>query len=77
MKHYRHMVQFYVGVQGEGKGSVKPTLLGQDGSIIRYELTTSDVKNLSIGLAKLSSLLLAAGAESVYPSVYGIPSITE
>lgn len=75
MKHFKHMAHFYIGVQGTGKGSVKPTWFGHDSAILRYELTASDVKNLSIGLSKAAALLLAGGAEAVFPSVFGLPSI--
>ncbi len=75
MESYRRMAHFYIGVQGTGKGSVKPTWFGHDSAILRYELTTSDVNNLSTGLAKAAALLLAGGAEAVFPSVYGIPAI--
>jgi choline dehydrogenase-like flavoprotein len=42
---------------------------------VRYELSDEDAKALSIGLARLSELLLAAGAREVFPSVWGLPSI--
>ncbi len=75
MKHVRHMAHFYVGVRGSGQGSVRPTLFGQDSTLLRYELSEIDNYNLSVGLARMATCLLAAGAKAVFPSVYGIPSI--
>jgi choline dehydrogenase-like flavoprotein len=42
---------------------------------LRYDLSEEDHINLSHGLARLATLLLAAGAEEVFPTVYGIPTI--
>jgi choline dehydrogenase-like flavoprotein len=75
MRHHRHMAQYYVGVRGSGRGWVRPTLFGDDATLVRYELSDEDTKALSIGLARLSALLLAAGAREVFPSVWGLASI--
>ena len=75
MRHHRHMATYYVGVRGTGKGSVRPSRAGSDSTRIRYDLSELDIHGLGVGLARLSSLLLAAGAEVVYPSVYGVPTI--
>ena len=75
MRDVRSMAQYYVAVRGTGRGWVRPSLLGSDGTLVRYELTDSDVHLLGVGLARLSQLLLAAGAVEVFPSVWGIPEI--
>jgi choline dehydrogenase-like flavoprotein len=75
MRHFDLMAQYYVGVRGTGKGSVRPALLGEDATVIRYALSATDLRNLSVGLARIATLLLAAGAHEVFPSVWGIPSI--
>jgi choline dehydrogenase-like flavoprotein len=75
MEHYRDMAMYYVAVRGTGLGSVRPSLLDDGRMTVRYELSDEDVRNLSKGLARLATLLLAAGAEAVYPAVRGIPSI--
>ena len=69
------IVLFYVAVRGTGKGSVSSGILGQDATHIRYELSDEDHLNLSRGMARLSTLLLEAGADEVYPCVYGLPTI--
>jgi choline dehydrogenase-like flavoprotein len=50
-------------------------MLGDGSTTIRYELDPEDVVSLSNGFARLATLLLAAGAEEVMPSVHGLPSI--
>jgi choline dehydrogenase-like flavoprotein len=75
MAHHRHFAQYYVGVRGSGRGSVRPTMFGPDRTLIRYELSDIDLYNLSVGLARLSTLLLAGGAEAVHPSVHGVGAI--
>ena len=76
MARHRHMAQYYVGVRGSGRGSVRPSVSGADRTLVRYELSDIDLYNLGVGLARLASLLLAGGAEVVHPSVHGLPAIT-
>lgn len=75
MESVRNMAGYYVAVRGRGRGQVRPGVLGDDSTVIRYELADEDVVNLSNGLARLSELLLAAGAEELFPSVQGLASI--
>lgn len=76
MKHYRNMASYYVGVRGTGLGSVRTALTGDGEAVLKYELSDVDVRHLSQGLARLSTLLLASGAKEVYPCVFGLPKIT-
>jgi choline dehydrogenase-like flavoprotein len=76
MERYPYMASYYVAVKGVGRGSVRPSVLDSDASVIRYNLTYDDLQNLSVGLARLASLLFAAGAKAVYPGVFGLPSMT-
>lgn len=75
MSAYRNMAAYYVAVRGSGRGSVRPSLLDGGAPALRYELSHEDLINLSKGLARLATLLLAAGATHVYPSVQGLPVI--
>jgi len=70
-----YMASYYVAVKGDGRASVRPSVLDPDSSVIRYNLTQTDLRHLSNGLARLASLLLAAGAKAVYPGVQGLPAI--
>ena len=74
MKEHRNMATYYVAVRGSGAGWVRPSFFADD-TLMRYELSEADVLHLSQGLARLSALLLAAGAEEVVPTVRGIASI--
>lgn len=74
MDDYRRIATYYVAVRGTGRGMVRPAL-DDDHAHLFYELSNVDVRHLSQGLARLSTLLLAAGAKKVYPSVQGLPSI--
>ena len=76
MRDLDYMAGYYVGVRGRGQGSVRSSVLGDDGAIARYEVADEDVLNLSNGLARLAMLLLAAGAEEIYPAVQGLAPIT-
>jgi choline dehydrogenase-like flavoprotein len=76
MRDYRHMAMYSVTIHGTGKGQVRPSLLEEGRSTVRYELSKHDVHNLSQGLARLCMLLLVAGAKEIYPCVRGLPKIT-
>jgi choline dehydrogenase-like flavoprotein len=69
------MAGYYVACRGRGRGQVRSSSLGDDATILRYELAEEDALNLSNGLARLATLLLAAGATSVHPTVQGLPTI--
>lgn len=71
----RNMAAYYVAVKGTGQGWVRPSVLGDGATVMGYELSADDVGNLSRGLARLSMLLFAAGAEQVLPAVQGIASM--
>ncbi len=75
MRHHRSMAQYYVGVKGSGRGSVRPSFLSPDNALIRYDLSDVDLRGLSAGLARLATALLAGGAHEVHPSVQGVPAI--
>lgn len=75
IRDHRKTAIYYVAVQGSGVGSIRPSAFEHGPTEIRYELSRYDVKNLSKGLARLATVLLAGGAEEVYPSVTGLPSI--
>jgi choline dehydrogenase-like flavoprotein len=71
----RQMAAYYVGVRGTGRGSVRPSWVGDGLPRIHYWMSREDVTNLSRGLTHLSTLLLAAGAKAVYPATFGLAPI--
>jgi choline dehydrogenase-like flavoprotein len=70
-----HLGAWYVAVRGIGKGSVRPSAWARRDTNARYDLAPEDLRHLSRGLARLSALLLAAGAMAVYPAVWGMDPI--
>src|SRR6185295_6934119 len=75
MRDRDRMASFYVAVRGAGRGRVRPAAFDARASAPRYELTHDDLRHLSVGLARLSRLLLAAGARSIAPAVRGLAPI--
>jgi choline dehydrogenase-like flavoprotein len=71
----RHMATYYVAVRGTGTGTVRPSLLRNGGARLRYTMSSSELENLGRGIARLSLLLLRAGATEVYPGIVGAPVI--
>jgi len=75
MSQHQYLASYLIVVKGAGKGYVRPCPLKDQGTMIWYNLSPSDLANLSRGLARLSALLLAGGAREVYPCVYGLGPI--
>jgi choline dehydrogenase-like flavoprotein len=75
MQNLPFMASYYVAVKGTGQGFVRPSPVGDSGTHLRYNLSDEDLMNLSRGLARLATLLLAAGAEAIFPTVQGLPAI--
>jgi choline dehydrogenase-like flavoprotein len=73
--YHRHMAAYYVAVRGTGKGYVHASALSDQDTNINYTLSGEDLANLSKGLARLSMLLLAGGAEEIFPCVHGLAPI--
>lgn len=71
----RRMAAYYVGVRGTGRGSVRPSWVGDGLPRIHYWMSREDVTNLSRGFAHMCRLLLAAGAEVIYPATFGMPPV--
>jgi choline dehydrogenase-like flavoprotein len=70
MRQRKKMANYYVSVRGTGHGSVRAAMLGE-AAALRYDLSDTDVANLSRGLAHLSRLLFSAGAKKLFPSIEG------
>ncbi|MBI4952653.1 MAG: GMC family oxidoreductase [Myxococcales bacterium] len=59
-------------VRAEGRGTVRP---GPTHPFVTYSLTPDDVKKARRGVRRLAEVLLAAGAEEVYPGVPGFDPV--
>jgi len=75
MRYWRHIALYYTMAVSSGKGKITQLPLTKDSVMARYSLSRGDRKNISEGVAKLSELLLTAGAEEVYPDIHGHPPI--
>jgi choline dehydrogenase-like flavoprotein len=61
---------YYAAITSEGRGTVRTVPRLHD-PLVTYRLTARDRAMLGSGLARLATLMLAAGAEEVYPSFRG------
>lgn len=73
MRYWRHIALYYTMTVSSGKGRIMQLPFTKNSVIAGYFLTKADRKNLSEGVAKLSELLLTAGAEEVYLDIHGHP----
>ena len=84
LDHYKHirlvdekwhkMAVFYAMIIPQGTGTVRKLPIFKD-PLISYNLTQVDRKTLARALKKLCELLLAAGAQTIFPSIHNGPLI--
>lgn len=67
---WRRSTAYYAATTSEGRGRVR-VVPGRSDPVVTYPLTGRDVAALRSGLARLLHLLLAAGADEVYPGTLG------
>jgi len=67
---WRHMAVYYAMITGPHTGTIR-SVFGQRDPLIRYSLSALDLQDLATALRRLTRLLLAAGATTVYPSMPG------
>ena len=65
---------YYAAITSEGKGRVK-AIPGLRDPLVTYHLSSRDKQLLRSGLSRLTLLMLAAGADEVYPSYHHAPVI--
>lgn len=65
---------YYAMITSEGTGTVR-TLPGFRDPLVRFALTQTDRKNLADGLRKLSQLLFASDATTLYPALTRGPTL--
>jgi nucleoside-diphosphate-sugar epimerase len=73
MADWSRMALYYAATRGMNRGSIRVLPRLRDGVVVRYVLSETDQRSLSIGLGRLGELLFAAGARAIYPSVVGGP----
>lgn len=68
-ENWPRMAIYYAMITG-GNGRVRTPPYYHD-ALVSYALDETDMRNLAEGVAKLSEMMFAAGAERVYPTVTG------
>lgn len=68
---YGHLTSMGVQIRAHGKGTVKRGLFGR--TVIHWDFTDEDVRNLKLGLKRLATLIFEAGAREILPGIHGIP----
>lgn len=68
-ERWPRMAIYYAMITG-GNGRIRTLPYYRD-PLVSYSLTGEDMRNLADGARKLSELLLAAGAQKIYPTVAG------
>jgi len=72
---WQRQVVYYAATRSNGRGLVRAVPRLRD-PLVAYRLTGQDMAWLRTALARLMHLMLAAGAERVYPSYRGAPLVT-
>lgn len=65
-----HAGAYYAMIKAEGTGKVR-ALPGLAEPVVRYDLAPQDRQDLAAGIGRLGRAMFAAGAKTVYPSIYG------
>ena len=71
---WRSISVYYAAITSEGRGTVQ-AVPGMRDPIVTYRLTRRDKDLLRSGLSRLAMLMLAAGAQEVYPSFRHAPIV--
>ena len=67
---WRRSTSYYAAITSTGRGRVR-VVRGRTDPLVTYALTAQDISALRTGMARLLHLLLAAGADEVYPGYRG------
>lgn len=74
LSDWERLSVYYAAITSEGRGRVV-ALPGVRDPLVTYWLTGRDRRLLASGLSRLALLLLEAGADEVYPSFRGAPTV--
>ncbi len=74
VEDWRSMAVYYAAITSEGRGRVQ-AVPGLRDPVVTYRLTHRDRELLGSGLARLTHVMLAAGAQEVYPCFRDAPSV--
>jgi choline dehydrogenase-like flavoprotein len=73
-REWRRMAIYYASIAGPASGTIRNVPLAT-APLVRYSLSTEDLRKLALGLRRLCELLLVAGATRLYPSILGFPAL--
>ncbi|MGZ4712820.1 MAG: FAD-dependent oxidoreductase [Acidimicrobiia bacterium] len=76
MKEWEDVFVYYAAIRSTGSGMVR-ALPGLQAPLVTYRLTDGDMSRLARGLVHLGNVLLAAGAEELYPSITSGTIVTD
>jgi choline dehydrogenase-like flavoprotein len=71
---WERVTVYYAAIRSDGAGRVA-AIPGLQSPVVTYRLTDADMSRLARGLVNLGEILLAAGAEELYPSVVDGPVV--
>jgi choline dehydrogenase-like flavoprotein len=74
LEDWERVTVYYAAIRSDGSGRVLG-LPGLRSPIVTYRLTEADMSRLARGLIDLGEVLLAAGAEELYPSIVGAGAV--
>ena len=75
MGAFPHVAMWAVVVRAEAEGSVGAGWGGRDK--VKLSLTRADVERARTGLSLLSRMMFEAGAQEVWPGLFGVPSVLQ
>ncbi|MBK5287379.1 MAG: GMC family oxidoreductase [Acidimicrobiia bacterium] len=74
LEHWQNVVVYYAAIRSSGSGRVL-AIPGLQAPLVTYSLNDSDLSRLARGLVHLGEMLLAAGAQELFPSIAGGPIV--
>lgn len=75
MERFDHFASWGVMVSDTSHGRVRQGLSGGNSPFMTYSLNQHDVRKVLVGLAHCAEIAFAAGAETVYSSIFGVPPL--
>ncbi len=71
LERWKHAAIYYVMITGKNNGKVR-NIPGFNDPLVRCKVSTEELVNLGKGMRQLSHLLFKAGANFIYPSIFGM-----
>jgi choline dehydrogenase-like flavoprotein len=75
LERWKHAAIYYVMITGKNNGKVR-NIPGFNDPLVRCKISTEELVNLGKGMRQLCHLLFKAGANFIYPSIFGIDRLS-